>query len=76
MNKIKILYYNFQNDYTFSNQFELDKIIKDIKNINNLSIYLPIIKIIGQNFILHFNLNSISEYQKMENKLKKIYNFN
>lgn len=76
MNKIKILYYNFQNDYTFSNQFELDKIINDIKDINNLSIYLPIIKIIGQNFILHFNLNSISEYQKMENELKKIYNFN
>jgi hypothetical protein len=59
MNKvhnIKIFFYNFQNDYIFSNHQELDKIIKDIDKINKISIYLPIINIIGENYFLNFYL--------------------
>lgn len=76
MNKvhnIKIFFYNFQNDYIFSNHQELDKIIKDIDKINKISIYLPIINIIGENYFLNFYLETDKDYQKMERELKQIY---
>jgi hypothetical protein len=76
MNKvhnIKILFYNFQNDYSFSNHQELNKIIIDIYKINNKSIYLPTINIIGENYFLLFNLKTDKDYQKMEKELKQIY---
>ncbi len=76
MNKvhnIKIFFYNFQNDYFFSNHQELDKIIKDIDKINKISIYLPIINIIGENYFLNFYLETDKDYQKMERELKQIY---
>jgi hypothetical protein len=76
MNKvhnIKILFYNFQNDYNFSNHQELKKIIIDIDKINKTSIYLPIINIIGENYFLLFNLKTDKDYQKMEKELKQIY---
>ena len=76
MNKvhnIKIFFYNFQNDYYFSNHQELNRIIQDIEKINNKSIYLPIINIIGENYWLHFNLTTDKDYQKMKKELKQIY---
>ena len=76
MNKvhnIKILFYNFQNDYSFSNHQELNKIITDIYKINKKSIYLPIINIIGENYFLLFNLKTYKDYQKMNKDLKQIY---
>jgi hypothetical protein len=76
MNKvhnIKIFFYNFQNDYYFSNHQELNKIIANIGKINKQSIYLPIINIIGENYFLQFNLKTDKDYKKMEKELKQIY---
>ena len=76
MNKvhnIKIFFYNFQNDYNFSNYQELDKIIKDIDKINKTSIYCPIINIIGEKYFLNFYLETDKDYQKMKKELKQIY---
>jgi hypothetical protein len=76
MNKvhnIKIFFYNFQNDYNFSNHQELNKIIKDIEKINKKSIYLPIVNIIGENYFLNFYLKTDKDYQKMNKDLELIY---
>jgi len=76
MNKvhnIKIFFYNFQNDYYFSNHQELNRIIQDIEKINKKSIYLPIINIIGENYFLYFNLKTDKDYEKMNKDLENIY---
>jgi hypothetical protein len=76
MNKvhnIKIFFYNFQNDYNFSNQQELNKIIQDVEKINKKSIYLPIVNIIGENYFLNFYLKTDKDYQKMNKDLEHIY---
>ena len=76
MNKvhnIKIFFYNFQNDYNFSNQQELNKIIQDVEKINKKSIYLPVVNIIGENYFLNFYLKTDKDYQKMNKDLEHIY---
>ena len=76
VHNIKILFCNFQNDYIFSNLKDLQNIIKEIKEINMSSIYLPIITIVGFNYWLNFNLNTDLDYLKMENNLIQIYHIN